>query len=41
MKWSFIQFTETWGKPNSIIHHKIAGYEYVYDIRPDKPGRRM
>ena len=21
-----------------IIHHKIAGYEHVYDIRPDKPG---
>ena len=32
MKWSFIQLTETWGKPHSIIHHTLAGYEHVYDI---------
>ena len=38
MKWSFIQLTETWGKPHSIIHHTLAGYEHVYDIRHDKPG---
>ena len=26
------------GKPHSIVHHTLAGYEHVYDIRPDKPG---
>ena len=38
VKWSFIKITETWGKPHSIIHHTIAGYEHVYDIRPIKTG---
>ena len=38
VKWSFIRITETWGKPHSIIHHTIAGYEHVYDIRPIKTG---
>ena len=38
MKWSFIQLTETWGKPHSIIHHTLVCYKHVYDIGPDKPG---
>ena len=38
VKWSFIKISETWGKPHSIIHHTIAGYEHVYDIRPIKTG---
>ena len=38
VKWSVIKNTETWGKPHSIIHHTIAGYEHVYNIRPIKTG---
>ena len=26
MKWSFIQFTETWGKPNSILFILLISY---------------